>query len=137
MYDLVLKGGTVVDPSAGLHGANDVAIQDSLIAKIAPAIPAEEGRRTIEVAGNVVTPGLIDLHAHVFEGFTRFGVHPDMAGVHAGVTTLVDAGSAGCATFEGFPRHILPNCHTEIIPFLHICQTGLATIPDIISERSI
>lgn len=87
--------------------------------------------------GTIVTPGLIDLHAHVFEGFTRFGVNPDMGGVYAGVTTLVDAGSAGCATFEGFPRHILPHCHTEIIPFLHICQTGLATIPDIIAEGSI
>lgn len=106
MYDIVIKGGTVVDPSAGLNGVHDVAIQQGLIAHIAPAIAAEETRRVIEVGGNIVTPGLIDLHAHVFEGFTRFGVHPDMAGVDAGVTTLVDAGSAGCATFEGFPRHI-------------------------------
>src|SRR6266446_5441769 len=136
MYDLVLTGGTVVDPAAALQGINDIAIHDGRIAQIAPAIPADDTRRIIDVAGNVVSPGLIDLHAHVFEGFTRFGVHPDMAGVHAGVTTLVDAGSAGCATFEGFPRHIIPNCRTEIIPFLHICQTGLATIPDIISERS-
>src|SRR5712692_8437365 len=57
--------------------------------------------------------------------------------VYAGVTTLVDAGSSGCATFAGFPRHILPRCHTEIIPFLHICQTGLATNPDIIAESSV
>ncbi|HYB42116.1 MAG TPA: amidohydrolase family protein [Candidatus Methylomirabilis sp.] len=85
----------------------------------------------------LVTPGLIDLHAHVFEGFSRMGVHPDQGGVHAGVTTIVDAGSAGAATFGGFPRHIIPNCHTEIIPFLHICQTGLATMPDIIAESSI
>ena len=53
------------------------------------------------------------------------------------MTTLVDAGSAGCATFSGFPRHIIPNCHTEIIPFMHICQTGLATNPDIVAESSI
>jgi dihydroorotase len=137
MYDLILKGGTVVDPSVGLHGVHDVAIEQGLIANIAPTLPVAEARRVIEVGGKVVTPGLIDLHAHVFEGFTRFGVHPDMAGVHAGVTTLVDAGSAGSATFEGFPRHILPNCRTDIIPFLHICQTGLATIPDITSEHSI
>jgi len=90
-----------------------------------------------EVMGKIVTPGLIDLHAHVFEGFNSNGVHPDLGGVYAGVTTLVDAGSAGCATFAGFPRHIIPACHTEIIPFLHICQTGLATSPDIIAERSI
>jgi dihydroorotase len=137
MYDLVLKGGSVIDPSQGLSGINDIAIQKGAIAQIAPAIPREEARRIIEATGLIVTPGLIDLHAHVFEGFTRFGVNPDMAGVHAGVTTIVDAGSSGSATFEGFTRYILPHCHTEIIPFLHICQTGLATLPDIIAEGSI
>src|SRR5207245_10384383 len=56
---------------------------------------------------------------------------------HAGVTTIVDAGSSGSATFPALPRHIIPTCQTEIIPFLHICQTGLATMPDIIAESSI
>ena len=137
MYDLLLKGGTVVDPSTGLDGVQDVAVQDGFIARIGSDIPATESARTIEVAGRIVTPGLIDLHAHVFEGFNRNGVNPDLGGVYAGVTTIVDAGSAGAATFGGFPRHILPRCHTEIIPFLHICQTGLATSPDIIAESSI
>src|SRR2546421_7698312 len=137
MYDLLLKGGTLVDPSVGLHGVHDIAVQDGTIARIAPTIPREEARRVHEVAGKIVTPGLIDLHAHVFEGFNSNGVHPDLGGVYAGVTTLVDAGSSGCATFAGFPRHIIPSCHTEIIPFLHICQTGLATSPDIIAESSI
>ncbi len=137
MYDLLLKGGTALDPSAGLDRVSDVAVQNGLIARIAPDIAITEATRTIEVAGRVVTPGLIDLHAHVFDGFTRTGVHPDLGGVHAGVTTIVDAGSAGAATFIGFPRHIIPHCQTEIIPFLHICQTGLATLPDIIAESSI
>jgi dihydroorotase len=137
MYDLVLKAGTVLDPSTGLDGVLDVAVQDGQIARIAPEIPAAEAVRTIAVPGKVVTPGLIDLHAHVFDGFTRNGVHPDLGGVHAGVTTIVDAGSAGAATFGGFPRHIIPRCRTEIIPFLHICQTGLATLPDIIAESSV
>src|SRR5262245_16481869 len=137
MYDLVLKGGRVVDPSSGLDGVQDVAVQGGTIARIAPAIPASEASRVIEVGGKIVTPGLIDLHAHVFEGVTRNGVHPDLGGVYSGVTTIVDAGSSGAATFPAFPRHILPQCHTEIIPFLHICQTGLATSPDIIAERSI
>src|SRR5918911_2473891 len=137
MYDLLLKGGTVVDPAGGLHGIHDIAVQDGKIARIAPTIPREEATRVHEVAGKIVTPGLIDLHAHVFEGFNSNGVHPDLGGVYAGVTTIVDAGSAGCATFAGFPRHIIPQCHTEIIPFLHICQTGLATNPDIIAESSI
>ena len=137
MHDLLLRGGTVVDPSTGLDGISDIGVQDGVIARIATDIPSAEATRTIEVAGKIVTPGLIDLHAHVFEGFNRSGVHPDLGGVHAGVTTIVDAGSAGAATFGGFPRHIIPRCHTEVIPFLHICQTGLATLPDIIAESSI
>src|SRR6267142_2250771 len=137
MYDLLLKGGTVLDPSAGLAGVHDVAVQGGLIARIASDIAVTESARTIEVTGRIVTPGLIDLHAHVFEGFARNGLNPDLGGVYAGVTTIVDAGSAGAATFGGFPRHILPRCHTEIIPFLHICQTGLATSPDIIAETSV
>jgi dihydroorotase len=137
MYDLLLKGGTIVDPSTGLNGIQDIAIEHGKIARIESQIASEEARRVIEVPGTIVTPGLIDLHAHVFEGFTRLGVHPDQGGVYAGVTTIVDAGSAGCATFGGFPRYIIPQCRTEIIPFLHICQTGLSTIPDIIAEGSI
>lgn len=137
MYDLLLKGGTVVDPSTGLDGVHDIAVQGDMIARIAPTIDGSEAARTIDVTGKVVTPGLIDLHAHVFDGVSRTGVHPDLAGVYAGVTTIVDAGSAGAATFGAFPRYIIPTCHTEVIPFLHICQTGLATNPDIIAAASI
>ena len=137
MYDLLLKGGSVVDPSRELHGVHDIAVQDGKIASIAPSIASEEATRVIDISGKNVTAGMIDVHVHVFDGFTSNGVNPDLVGVHSGVTTLVDAGSAGCATFSGFPRHIIPRCHTEIIPFMHICQTGLATNPDIIAESSI
>jgi dihydroorotase len=136
MYDLVLKGGRVVDPASGLDGILDVAVEHGKIAGVAADIGPTEAARVIDVTGRLVTPGLIDLHAHVFEGFNRTGVNPDLAGVYSGVTTLVDAGSAGAATFGGW-RHILPHCHTEIVPFLHICQTGLATLPDIIAESSV
>ena len=137
MYDLLLKGGSVLDPAQELRGALDVAVQDGKIAAVAANIPASEARRVIHVPGKTVTPGLIDLHTHVFDGVAANGVDPDIAGVHAGVTTVVDAGSSGCATFSAFPRHILPKCETEVIPLLHICQTGLATNPDIIAESSI
>ena len=137
MYDIVLKGGTVVDPSTGLEGVQDIAAQDGKIAAIAPAIPDDEATRVIDVSGRVVTPGLIDVHIHVFDAVTVNGLDPDLVGVRAGVTTLVDAGTSGSATFGAFPRHIIPNSRTEIVPFLHICQTGLATIPDIIAEGSI
>ena len=137
MYDLLLKGGNVIDPSQDLRGALDIAVENGKIAKVAANIPAAEARRVVDIPGKTVTPGLIDLHTHVFDGVAANGVHPDIAGVHAGVTTVVDAGSSGCATFSAFPRHILPKCETEVIPLLHICQTGLATNPDIIAESSI
>jgi dihydroorotase len=77
MYDLLLKGATVVDPSRGLRGALDVAIERGAIATVAAAIPAQEARRVIEVPGTIVTPGLIDLQAKGFQGFTRFSGNPD------------------------------------------------------------
>ena len=137
MYDLLLKGGRVLDPSSKLDGVQDVAVTAGSISRIAPSIDAKDATRTIDVAGRVVVPGLIDLHAHVFEGVNRTGVNPDLAGVLAGVTTVVDAGSAGAATFAAFPKHVIPSSHTEVVPFLHICQTGLATNPDIIAESSV
>ena len=102
MYDLVLKGGRVVDPSSGLDGVLDVAVENGKIARVAAGIAPAETTRMIEVGGRIVTPGLIDLHAHVFEGVNRTGVNPDLGGVYSGVTTIVDAGSAGAATFGGF-----------------------------------
>src|ERR1700704_1907300 len=102
MHDLLLKGGTVVDPSTGLDGPCDIAVRGGGIARIAKDMPSGEVTQTIEVGGKIVPPGLIDLHAHVFEGVNRNGVHPDLGGVRAGVTTIVDAGSAGSATFGAF-----------------------------------
>ena len=137
MYDLLIKGGTVIDPSQNINGANDVAVQDGKIALVAPDIPESEATRVVEVKGKLVTPGLIDLHTHIYDGVNGNGVEADLGGVRAGVTTMVDAGSSGCDTYGGFPRHIIPNNATEIIPFLHICRTGLATTPDIFSPASI
>ena len=137
MYDLLIKGGTVIDPSQSFNGPNDVAVQDGKIARIAPGIPSEEATRVVDVRGKMVVPGLIDLHTHVYDGVNGNGVEADLGGVRAGVTTMVDAGSSGCDTFAGFPRHIIPDNATEIICFLHICRTGLATTPDIFSPSSI
>ncbi|HET6319487.1 MAG TPA: amidohydrolase family protein, partial [Chloroflexota bacterium] len=137
MFDLVLQGGTVVDSAQGLHTVHDVAVEAGKIAALAPAIGREQARQVVDLRGRIVTPGLIDLHTHVFDGVSGNGLHPDLAGVRAGVTTVVDAGSAGAATFAAFPKYILPNCATEVLPFLHIGQTGLATTPDVFAERSI
>ena len=137
MYDLLIKGGTVMDPAQGINGVCDVAIQDGKIARVAPDIASADAEQVVEVPGKIVTPGLIDLHTHVYDGVNGNGVAADLGGVQAGVTTMVDAGSSGCDTYGGFPRHIIPHNATEIIPFLHICRTGLATTPDIFSPASI
>src|SRR4029434_3515810 len=80
MFDLVLKGGRVLDPSTRLDGVQDVAVQDGKIARIAAGIPESEAARVIEVGGKLVTPGLIDLHAHVFEGVNRTGENTELGG---------------------------------------------------------
>jgi dihydroorotase len=137
MDDLVLTGGEVLDPASGTRGLRDVAISAGRISAIGENLPVEPTARRLDVRGKLVVPGLIDLHTHVFDGVTSNGLPPDLAGVRAGVTTVVDAGSAGAGTFAAFPRHILPDAATEVLPFLHICQTGLSTNPDIIAAASI
>jgi dihydroorotase len=137
MYDLLVRGGTVLDPASGLHAPRDIGVTGGLIADIGEHLEASPATRILDVRGNLVTPGLIDLHAHVFDGIASNGVDPDLAGVHAGVTTVVDAGSSGSATFAAFPRYILPRSETEVLPLLHICQTGLITTPDIVASASI
>src|SRR5436190_18827327 len=107
MYDLLLKGGDVVDPSSGLNGPSDVAMQAGAIARIAPNIPSVEAARTIDVTGKVVAPGLIEVHAHVFEGGNRTGVNPEVAGGYAGVTAIVGEGWSGEARLGGCARLIV------------------------------
>jgi dihydroorotase len=135
MEAAVAAGGRIVDPSQSIDAVLDIGFTNGKVSGIGQGL-AEGAAQVRNVRGLIITPGLIDLHAHVFEGVNRTGVNPDLGGVHSGVTTIVDAGSAGAATFGGW-RHILPSCATEIIPFLHICQTGLATLPDIIAESSV
>ena len=134
MTDLILKGGDVLDPSRGPRARLDVAVSDGLISEVAPDIPPDGGARVIDVSGKLVTPGLIDLHTHVYEGVNQTAVNPDLAGVLSGVTTLVDAGSAGCYTFGGFPQYVVPNAHTRIFCMVHISRTGLNYQPEI-SDR--
>jgi dihydroorotase len=137
MYDLLLRGGRIIDPASALDSICDLAVSEGSIAAISPDIPPDQALRVIDVTDRIVAPGIIDLHAHVLHGVNRNALDPDICGVYSGVTTIVDAGSAGSATFAAFPEHILRKAKTDVIPFLHIGQTGLATNPEVLSWDSI
>jgi dihydroorotase len=119
MYDLLLKGGTLVDPSQGRNEKMDVAITGEVISLVAPSIPEEEASRTVDVGGKVVAPGLIDVHAHVYQP-KRNPAHPDSAGVWGGVTTVADAGGPGPANFSEFYDVVFPQARTKVYSFLSI-----------------
>ena len=137
MTDLLLKGGRVLDPSQGIDARMDLAVQDGAISGAAPTISPGPDTRVIDVSGKLVVPGLVDLHTHVYHGVNQTAVDPDLAGVYAGVTTVVDAGSAGCYTFGGFPRHVVPNARTRIVCMLHISRAGLNFRPEIADRDDI
>ena len=119
MYDILLKGGTVLDPSQDVHERLDVAIAGGRIDLLAPSIPSTEASQVVDVGGRIVTPGLIDIHAHVYHAKGN-RTHPDVAGVRAGVTTVVDAGGSGSANFPDFCDFVLSRAQTRVYPFLSI-----------------
>jgi len=134
-YDLLIKGGHVLDPGQGIDGVMDIAISGGKIAAMAPEI-APEAKRVIEIKGprRLVTPGLIDLHTHCAYGLQSPGVNwqavdPELAGVRSGVTTIVDCGTCGAYDFGVVPTYIAPNVKTRTIWFLNIGSFGLLTQP--------
>ena len=120
MFDLMLTGGRVIDPSQGIDGPCDIGVAQGKIAQIAPEIPREEARRVLDVSGKLVAPGLIDIHCHCYEGLASFGIPPDVLGVWSGVTTVVDAGTSGGATFGAFPRFVVPLARSNVYCFINI-----------------
>ena len=123
-YDLLLKGGRVVDPAQEIDALLDVAIRGGRIEKLAAGIDPASAEEVRDVSGLVVTPGLIDLHVHVYQHVTDFGLNPDEAGVHSGATTIVDQGSCGAWTFDGFKVFMVDPSITETLCFLSVNLTG-------------
>ncbi len=123
-YDLILSGATIVDPSQQYHGVGDVGIRNGKIAAVSDRLEAEADA-IIDLAGRYLTPGWIDLHAHVYAGATTFGIKADALCLATGVTTIVDAGSPGWTNLRGFLEYIIEPSRTEVLTFVHISSIGL------------
>ena len=122
MNDLVLKGGRVVDPSQGIDKVADVAFSGGKVTAIGDNLA---GTDTRNVAGKIVVPGLIDLHTHVYWGGTSLGVAAELLARDGGVTTFIDAGSAGAGNFHGFRKHVIEPSPVRILPYLNVAFPGI------------
>ena len=123
-YDIVIKGGTVIDPSQGINAVLDVGITNGTVTSLERSISDVRARDVLEADGLIVTPGLIDLHTHVWWGVAHLAVEADSVSVQRGVTTAVDAGSAGANTMPGFQRYVIDQAQTRVLAFLHISGMG-------------
>ena len=122
--DLLIKGGTVVDPSQKLHEVLDVAVKDGKIQQVARDISADGAQNVISAKGRIVTPGLIDVHVHIFEGIGPTGVNADQYCLGRGVTTAIDAGSAGSFAIAGFRQYVIKPSATRVFAMVDIGARG-------------
>ena len=124
-FDLVIKGGEVVDPGSGLLGRMDVGIRGGVIAAVDRSLPGDGVGSTLDATGLVVTPGLFDLHTHIYWGATYWGIEPDPIAARTGVTTWLDAGTAGGYGFPGFRRHVIEGSEARVFALLNVSAIGL------------
>jgi len=127
MKTVLIRGGTVIDPSQGLHAARDVRLAAGRVVEAAAGLAPAPGEEAVDARGLLVVPGLIDLHVHVFWGASHYGIEPDRHCLGTGTTTVVDAGSAGAHTFPAFRRYVIEVAQTRILPFLNIGATGMVS----------
>ncbi len=128
-FDLVIRGGEVLDPSQRLRAVRDIGIKNGVVEALEAAIPAERALRTIDATGRIVTPGLIDLHAHTYPYGSAIGIPADELVPFQGTTTAVSAGDAGANNFAAFRRFIVGSTRTRLYAFVHIANIGLAGFP--------
>ncbi len=122
--DVLIKGGTVIDPGQNLHAPLDVAVKDGKILELSPDIAAARAVRVVSAKGKIVTPGLIDVHVHVFEGVGPTGLNADQYCLGRGVTTAVDAGSTGYADIAGFRQYVIKPSATRVYALVDIGARG-------------
>jgi dihydroorotase len=128
-FDLLVKGGDVLDPSQSLRGRRDIGIRYGAVEAVETDIPEERALRVISANGKLVTPGLIDLHSHVYPYGSAIGIPADELIAHQCTTTCVSAGDAGASNFAAFRRHIVAQTRTRLYAFVHIANVGLTPFP--------
>jgi dihydroorotase len=144
LTDFLLKGGRLIDPAGGKDGAFDLRVKNGLVDAIAPKLETD-GATVINVKNLIVTPGLIDVHLHLMKGLGAFGVDPDIFGVGSGVTTVVDAGSAGHTLLNVFRSYVTNNAKTRVLNYINLSTLGgvmgpgysILTDPRLIDEEKI
>jgi len=129
-FDLILAGGHVIDPSQNLDGVMDVAFEGGTVARVGRDIPREGAKDVRDVSGHIVTPGLIDLHTHVYVHGTSLGIDAEAFARSSGVTTAVDTGSAGPGNFMGFRKHVIERSAVRILAYLHVSHAGIYGFSD-------
>jgi dihydroorotase len=131
LYDLLIQGGRVIDPASRLSAVRDVAIAGGRIARVAENIPPAQARQVYSAAGKLVTPGLIDMHTHVYRYAINLSVDSDVVGFQNGVTTVLDCGSTGATSFMGLRRYVMEGSQTRIYALLNISSIGLIVTNEI------
>jgi dihydroorotase len=134
MTELTIAGGRILDPGQGVDAVGTIAISGSAITSVstgsggpAAGSPAAAQQQVVDATGLIVTPGVVDVHTHLYEGVSHYGIDPDTHCLERGVTTAVDAGSAGAQTFPGLRRYVIDRSQTRVLAFLHIAVQGMIT----------
>src|SRR5437667_6318524 len=128
-FDLVIKGGEVLDTSQKLRARRDVGIRNAVIAALDPEIPDARAKQTLDARGKLVLPGLIDMHAHVYPQVSALGLPADELVPYTATTTYVSAGDAGANTFSALKHYIVTHARTRIHAFVHTSTPALSRFP--------
>lgn len=129
-YDLLVTGGRLIDPSQGIDSINDVAFKSGRVAAIEKTLDPTSATEIKDISGYLITPGLIDLHTHVYWGGTSIGIDPTEYARRCGTTTMIDAGTAGAGNFAGFREHIIAKTEPRILAYLNISFAGIFAFSD-------
>ena len=129
-YDLLLTNGRILDPSQNIDSIADIAFKNGKVQEISSTLDKEKASQIRDVSGKLVTPGLIDLHTHIYWGGTSIGIDPTDYARRCGTTTMIDAGTAGAGNFAGFKAHIIEPCEPRILAYLNISFAGIFAFSD-------